>query len=186
MPRFLPDLHSAGAEPLRVAPWAGCSLPIRAARHRPPYFPVENGKCCLYDCVIYNRAQGAAFSPSTGHSRVFLLRPLPQIVGPGANDSFPHPPSSVKNLPSLQELVSISAYRTLRYAQKNCNLLPSDQQIVSRHSISFPRARLWTKNQDGEGIWGTSKLACHSLAAVIAGRHGGIVSFSCVFRQLPL
>jgi hypothetical protein len=65
-----------------------------------------------------------------------ILRPLPQIVGPGANHSFAKLTPSVENAAAHQEPASVSAYRALGYLQKPRYFLPADQQIVFSHNLS--------------------------------------------------
>ena len=70
--------------------------------------------------------------------------PLPEIVGPGADDSFPEPPPSVEDTAPLQKRAPISPNPPLGYSKKLCNLLPSNQQIVFHHDLSSSPIRLFT------------------------------------------
>ena len=82
--------------------------------------------------------RGGPYRPSP------VLGPLPEIVGPGANDSFAEPPPSVKDTAPLQKRAPISPYRPLGYSKKLCNLLPSHQQIVFHHDFSSSPIHLFT------------------------------------------
>jgi hypothetical protein len=105
-----------------------------------------------WDGKSYTGPQSPPATESGGHPGVAVpvpkpspaFGPLPEIVGPGANDSFAQPPPSVEDTAPLQQRAPISPYRPLGYSKKLCNLLPSNQQIVFNHDLSSSPIRLFT------------------------------------------